>query len=158
MELYELTISDAHQLLKNKDISSRELTQAVLNRIDAVENKIDAFITVSRELALQQADQADAMLASGDSTPLTGIPLGIKDLMCTRKLATTCGSKILKSFLPPYDATVIQKLNAAGAVTVGKLNMDEFGMGSSTENSSIKITRNPWDPMPNPKLHRKRVV
>ena len=146
MELYELTISDAHQLLKNKDISSRELTQAVLNRIDAVENKIDAFITVSRELALQQADQADAIIASGNGTPLTGIPLGIKDLMCTRNLATTCGSKILKGFLPPYDATVIQKLNAAGAVTVGKLNMDEFGMGSSTENSSIKITRNPWDP------------
>ncbi len=146
MELYELTISDAHQLLKNKDISSRELTQAVLNRIDAVENQIDAFITVSRELALQQADQADAMIAGGHSTPLTGIPLGIKDLMCTRNLATTCGSKILKGFLPPYDATVVRKLKAAGAVTVGKLNMDEFAMGSSTENSSIKITRNPWDP------------
>jgi aspartyl-tRNA(Asn)/glutamyl-tRNA(Gln) amidotransferase subunit A len=150
VELYELTISDAYQLLKNKDISSRELTRAVFDRIDAVENKIDAFITVSRELALQQADQADAMIARGDSTPLTGIPLGIKDLMCTRNLATTCGSKILKGFLPPYDATVVRKLKDAGAVTVGKLNMDEFGMGSSTENSGIKITRNPWDPSRTP--------
>ena len=146
MELYELTINEAHQLLKNKEISSRELTRAVLDRIAAIDNKIDAFITVSRELALQQADQADAIIASGNSTPLTGIPLGIKDLMCTRNLATTCGSKILESFVPPYDATVIRKLKEAGAVTVGKLNMDEFAMGSSTENSGFKITRNPWDP------------
>ena len=145
MQLYQLTISEAHQLLKNKEISSRELTRAVLDRIAAVDDKIDAFITVSRELALQQADQADAIIAGGNSSPLTGIPLGIKDLMCTRNLATTCGSKILESFVPPYDATVIRKLKAAGAVTVGKLNMDEFAMGSSTENSGFKITRNPWD-------------
>ncbi len=146
MELYELTINEAHQLLKNKDISSKELTRAVLDRIAAVDNKIDAFITVSKELAMQQADQADAMIAGGNCTPLTGIPLGIKDLMCTRNLATTCGSKILENFVPPYDATVIRKLKDAGAVIVGKLNMDEFAMGSSTENSGIKITRNPWDP------------
>jgi len=146
VELYELTIHDAHQRLKNKDISSRELTRAVLDRIAGVDDKIDAFITVSRELALQQADQADAMIAGGNGTPLTGIPLGIKDLMCTRNLATTCGSKILEGFVPPYDATVIRKLKGAGAVTVGKLNMDEFAMGSSTENSGFKITRNPWDP------------
>ncbi len=146
MELYELTIHEAHQLLKNKDISSTELTRAVLDRIAAVDDKIDAFITVSRELALQQAEKADAVIAGGNCTPLTGIPLGIKDLMCTRNLTTTCGSKILQNFVPPYDATVIQKLNDAGAVTVGKLNMDEFAMGSSTENSGFKITRNPWDP------------
>jgi aspartyl-tRNA(Asn)/glutamyl-tRNA(Gln) amidotransferase subunit A len=146
MQLHELTIHEAHRLLKNKDISSRELTRAVLDRIAAVDNKIDAFITVSQELALQQADQADAMIAGGNCAPLTGIPLGIKDLMCTRDLATTCGSQILKSFVPPYDATVIRKLKDAGAVIVGKLNMDEFAMGSSTENSGIKITRNPWDP------------
>ncbi len=146
MELYELTIHDAHQLLKNKDISSKELTRAVLDRIAAVDNKIDAFITVSKELAMQQADQADQKLARGNCTPLTGIPLGIKDLMCTRNLATTCGSQILENFVPPYDATVIRKLKDAGAVIVGKLNMDEFAMGSSTENSGIKITRNPWDP------------
>jgi len=146
MQLYQLTISEAHQLLKNKDISSKELTRAVLDRIAAVDDKIDAFITVSRELALQQAEKADAIIAGGNSTPLTGIPLGIKDLMCTRDLTTTCGSKILQNFVPPYDATVIRKLNDAGAVIVGKLNMDEFAMGSSTENSGIKITRNPWDP------------
>jgi aspartyl-tRNA(Asn)/glutamyl-tRNA(Gln) amidotransferase subunit A len=109
VELYELTIDEAHQLLKNKDISSKELTHAVLDRIDAVENKIDAFIMVSRELALQQADQADAMIARGDSTPLTGIPLGIKDLMCTRNLATCWVSKIILGFLPLFDATFILK-------------------------------------------------
>ena len=145
MKLHQLTITKAHQLLKNKEISSRELTRAVLDRITAVEHKIDAFVTVSNELATQQADHADAMIAGGNCTPLTGIPLGIKDLMCTRNLATTCGSKILKNFMPPYDATVIRKLNDAGAVIVGKLNMDEFAMGSSTENSGLKITRNPWD-------------
>ncbi len=146
MQLYQLTISDAYRLLKKKEISSKELTRAVLDRIAGVDDKIDAFITVSRKLALQQADQADAMIAGGKSTPLTGIPLGIKDLMCTRNLATTCGSQILNNFVPPYDATVIRKLKDAGAVIVGKLNMDEFAMGSSTENSGIKITRNPWDP------------
>ena len=146
MELYELTISEAHQLLNNREITSRELTQAVLDRIAEVDNKIDAFITVAEEIAMQQADQADAMIAGGKSTPLTGIPLGIKDLMCTRNLSTTCGSQILNNFIPPYDATVIRKLKDAGAVIVGKLNMDEFAMGSSTENSGIKITRNPWDP------------
>jgi len=145
VELYELTISEAHRLLKNGDISSVELTRAVLDRIDAVEDKIDAYITVSRELALLQAAKADALISGGDMGPLTGIPLGIKDLMCTRNLATSCGSKILQGFVPPFDATVVRKLNEAGAVTVGKLNMDEFAMGSSTENSGIKITRNPWD-------------
>jgi len=146
MELYELTISEAHRLLKNKNISSVELTRAVLDRIDAVEDKIDAYITVSRELAMQQAAKADALIDGGNMSPLTGIPLGIKDLMCTLNLATSCGSKILQDFVPPYDATVIRKLKEVGAVTVGKLNMDEFAMGSSTENSGIKVTRNPWDP------------
>ncbi len=146
MQLYELTISEAHRLLTEKKISARELTLAVLDRIAAVDGKIDAFITVSGDLALQQAERADARIAAGNATPLTGIPLGIKDLMCTRSLPTTCGSKILEGFMPPYDATVIQKLNEAGAVIVGKLNMDEFAMGSSTENSGIKTTRNPWRP------------
>jgi aspartyl-tRNA(Asn)/glutamyl-tRNA(Gln) amidotransferase subunit A len=146
VKLYELTINEAHRLLRKKEISARELIRAVLDRIRAVDDKIDAFITVSEELALQQADQADRALAGGDCSPLTGIPLGIKDLMCTRGMATSCGSKILANFMPPYDATVIRKLLSAGAVIVGKLNMDEFAMGSSTENSGIKITRNPWDP------------
>ncbi len=145
MQLYELTITEAHQLLKNKEVSSKELTRAVLDRIAAIDGKIDAFITVSEENAIEQADQADALLAGGCATALTGIPLGIKDLMCIRTMATTCGSQILKNFIPPYDATVIKKLKDAGAVIVGKLNMDEFAMGSSTENSGVKITRNPWD-------------
>ena len=145
MQLHQLTINEAHQLLKNKKISSRELTRAVLDRIDAVESKVDAYISISEELAMQQAGQADEAISRGKWLPLTGIPLGIKDLICTQAFATTCGSRILENFVPPYDATVIRKLKDAGAVIVGKLNMDEFAMGSSTENSGIKITRNPWD-------------
>jgi len=146
MKLHELTIDAAHKLLKKKEISSRELARAVFDRIDAVEGKVDAYITLSEELAMQQAEVADAALANGECSPLTGIPLGIKDLICTRNFPTTCGSKILEDFLPPYDATVIRKLKDAGAVIVGKLNMDEFAMGSSTENSGLKVTHNPWDP------------
>jgi len=146
LELYELTIGDAHNLLRKKEITSQELTRAVFDRIAAVEGKVDAYISLSEELAMAQAEHADSVIAGGECSPLTGIPLGVKDLICTRNLPTTCGSKILDDFLPPYDATVIHKLKAAGAVIVGKLNMDEFAMGSSTENSGIKVTRNPWDP------------
>ena len=146
MELYELTIGDAHNLLRKKEITSQELTRAVFDRIAAVEGKVDAYISLSEELAMAQAEHADSVIAGGECSQLTGIPLGVKDLICTRNLPTTCGSKILDDFLPPYDATVIHKLKAAGAVIVGKLNMDEFAMGSSTENSGIKVTRNPWDP------------
>ena len=145
MKLYELTINKAHNLLKKKEISSQELTQAVFDRIDAVESKVNAYIAFSRDQALQQAAEADKAIAGGRCQPLTGIPLAVKDLICTRNFPTTCGSKILEGFAPPYDATVIQKLKEAGAVIVGKLNMDEFAMGSSTENSGIKVTCNPWD-------------
>jgi aspartyl-tRNA(Asn)/glutamyl-tRNA(Gln) amidotransferase subunit A len=122
-----------------------ELTQAVLDRISAVEGKVDAFITISKKIALEQAKEADQKIASGDGGLLTGIPLAIKDVICTRGIPTTCGSQILENFKPPYNATVIRKLRKAGAVIVGKLNMDEFAMGSSTENSGFKITCNPWD-------------
>ena len=145
MELYELTIDDAHNLLRKKEITSRELTRAVFERIATVESQVDAYISLSEELAMAQADQADKLIAGGECSVLTGIPLGVKDLICTRDFSTTCGSRILENFRPPYDATVIRKLKAAGAVIVGKLNMDEFAMGSSTENSGIKVTRNPWD-------------
>jgi len=145
MKLHELTIDAAHRLLKNKEITSRELTRAVFDRIDAVESKIDAYLCLSADVAMRQAAQADEAIARGDCAPLTGIPLGIKDLMCTRDFPTTCGSRILQEFRPPYDATVIRKLKETGAVIVGKLNMDEFAMGSSTENSGLKVTRNPWD-------------
>ena len=145
MKLHKLTINEAHNLLKKKEISSRELTRAVFDRIEAVESKVDAYITLAEEHAMVQAEQADKLIAGGECAPLTGIPLGVKDLICTRNLPTTCGSKILENFIPPYDATVIRKLRDAGAVIVGKLNMDEFAMGSSTENSGFKVTRNPWD-------------
>jgi len=145
MKLYELTIAEAHTLLKQKKISSEELTRAVLERITVLDDKIGAFITVADETALAMAQQADRMIAKGDIHPLTGIPLAIKDLICTKGLRTTCASRILENFIPPYDAFVIKQLKKAGAVIIGKTNMDEFAMGSSTENSGIQITRNPWD-------------
>ncbi len=145
MKLYELTIQKAHGLLKKREISSRELTLSVLDRIASVEEKVDAYLTIAAEMALEQADAADRAIAKGEMTALTGIPMGVKDLICTRNLRTTCASKILENFIPPYDATVIKKLKKANAVIVGKLNMDEFAMGSSTENSGFKTTHNPWD-------------
>lgn len=145
MQPYELTIEQAHQLLTKKEISSRELTQSVLDRIAQVEDKVGAYITVDAKSALLQAAHADKMLTEQPTSPLTGIPLAVKDLMCTKGLRTTCASRILENFVPAYDATVIQKLKSAGAVIVGKTNMDEFAMGSSTENSGLQVTRNPWD-------------
>ncbi|MCG6910063.1 MAG: Asp-tRNA(Asn)/Glu-tRNA(Gln) amidotransferase subunit GatA [Deltaproteobacteria bacterium] len=145
MQLHELTIQEAHARIVAGETSSQELTRAVLERIEAVEDKVGAFITVDGEGALQQAEAADRRIAAGDAAPLTGIPLALKDLMCTQGMKTTCASTILENFIPPYDATVIKKLKAAGAVILGKLNMDEFAMGSSTEHSGIKVTRNPWD-------------
>ena len=145
MKLHELTIQKAHTLLKNKEISSKELTRAVLDRIAAVEKDVDAYITIADDTAMAQADRADRAIAEGRMSPLTGIPLAIKDLMCTKGLRTTCASKILENFVPPYDATVIEKLRRADAVIIGKTNMDEFAMGSSNEHSRMKPTRNPWD-------------
>ena len=145
MKLHELTIEEAHRLLKQKEVSSVELTWAVLDRINAVEGSVGAFLTVSEETALAQARAADEKIAGGHCEPLTGIPLAVKDVICIRGLETTCGSKILENFKPPYNATVIEKLKRRGAVILGKTNMDEFAMGSSTENSGFKNTRNPWD-------------
>ena len=144
-ELNRLTIAEAQAKLRKREISSRDLTRACLDRIAAVEPKLNAFITVTEREALEQADAADKRLASGDAPPLCGIPLGIKDIYATKGVKTTCASKILENFVPPFDATVIAKLRAEGAVFVGKANMDEFAMGSSTENSAFGPTRNPHD-------------
>jgi aspartyl-tRNA(Asn)/glutamyl-tRNA(Gln) amidotransferase subunit A len=145
MKLYELTIHKAHELLKQKEISSAELTRAVLDRIEAVDDKVGAYITVAGDTAMKQARLADSAISNGKCRPLTGIPLAIKDLICTKGLKTTCASRILENFVPPYDAAVIKKLNNQGAVIIGKTNMDEFAMGSSTENSGLKLTCNPWN-------------
>lgn len=145
MPLYELTIADAHRRLASGEITSRELTESVLERISVVDDSVGAYLAVTADQALAAADAADQAIAKGHITPLTGIPIGIKDLICTRGVATTCASAVLENFVPPYDATVMRQLADAGAVVVGKLNMDEFAMGSSNENSAMKITRNPWD-------------
>lgn len=145
MKLHELTIQSAHELLKKKEISAKELTTAVLGQIDTVDEKVGAFITVCSDHALAQAEQADKKIAEGEIFPLTGIPLAIKDLICTKNVNTTCASKILENYTPTFNATVMKQLNTAGAITIGKVNMDEFAMGSSNENSSLKVTRNPWD-------------
>ncbi len=132
-------------MLKTRQLSSVELTRAYLERIRKTEPRVHAFVTVTDELALQQARKADEMIAAGNTNPLIGIPVLIKDNMCTRGIRTTCSSKMLENFVPPYDATVVERLNNCGAVLVGKANMDEFAMGSSTENSALFTTRNPWD-------------
>ncbi len=140
-----LTIHEAHRLLKTKQLSSVELTKACLERIRRVEPKVHALVTTTDELALKQAQKADELIAAGDANPLTGIPVLIKDNICTKGIPTTCSSKMLEKFVPPYDATVVERLNNCGAVVLGKTNMDEFAMGSSTENSALFATHNPWD-------------
>ncbi len=145
-ELYKLTIHEAGELLRQRKISSVELTHAHLERIRAVDDKVKAYTLVTDDLAMKQAEEADRRFNNGATvSPLTGIPLAIKDVICTKGITTTCGSNMLKDFKPPYDAAVMERLNAAGVVMLGKTNMDEFAMGSSTEHSAFFTTQNPWD-------------
>ncbi|HXQ24626.1 MAG TPA: Asp-tRNA(Asn)/Glu-tRNA(Gln) amidotransferase subunit GatA [Candidatus Acidoferrales bacterium] len=144
-DLHRLTIENAAGLLAKKEVSSVELTRAALERIRTTDGQIRSFITVIDEVALAQAHAADARRGRGETGPLLGIPVGIKDIILTKGIRTTAGSKILGNFIAPYDATVSRRLLDAGAVCVGKLNCDEFAMGSSTENSAYMVTRNPWD-------------
>ena len=143
--LTDLTISQARELLDRREVSSVELTRAALDRITQVEDSVKAFVTVTKDLALQQAEESDRRIAAGDAAPLTGIPMQLKDNMTTTGVATTCSSRMLEGFVPPYDATVTQRLYRQSAVLMGKGNLDEFAMGSSTENSAFFPTRNPWD-------------
>ena len=138
-DLPALTIADLQSLLRRKEVSPREAIDALRARIESVEPKIDAYLSIDFDAAAKEADKVDVDL------PLGGVPIAIKDIINVKGQPCTCGSKILANYRSPYDATVIQKLRAAGAVPFGKTNMDEFAMGSSTENSSVKVTRNPWD-------------
>ncbi len=144
-ELCKLTINQAAQLLRQRRLSSVELTSACLQRIEQVDGKVRACVTICPDIALEQAQEADRLIKNGERVdPLAGIPVLIKDNICTKGIKTTCSSKMLQDFVPPYDATVIRHLKARNTVILGKTNMDEFAMGSSTENSAFFPTRNPW--------------
>jgi aspartyl-tRNA(Asn)/glutamyl-tRNA(Gln) amidotransferase subunit A len=145
MDLCSLTIHDAREGLRGKRFSSVELTRAFLGRIHALNSRLNAYLTINDEEALQQAQAADERMARGDDTPVLGVPIGVKDVLSTRALRTTAGSRILENYVPTWDATSVAKLRAAGAVFTGKTNTDEFAMGSSTENSGFGVTHNPWD-------------
>ncbi|MDL1873383.1 Asp-tRNA(Asn)/Glu-tRNA(Gln) amidotransferase subunit GatA [Deltaproteobacteria bacterium PRO3] len=146
MELHHLTLAEAAEKLRKKEVSSLELTQATLKRIEAVDPKVESYLTVTPETALAQAKATDQKLSQGETlAPLAGIPFALKDIFLTRGIKTTCASKILHNFIPPYTATSAQRLLDQGIALTGKLNMDEFAMGSSTETSAFKKTKNPWD-------------
>lgn len=143
--LYELTIQEALTGMSAGEFTAVALTQALLDRITAVDDKVKAYLTVTTEAALAQAEAADQSRAAGEDAPLLGVPLAIKDVLATKGVQTTCGSKILKGFIPPYTATAVARLQAAGAIILGKANCDEFAMGSSNENSGYFVTHNPWN-------------
>ena len=144
MDLFSLTMHEISDLLKKKETTSRAVTESVLARIASVDERVKAYLTVTADAALAQAEQADRERSSGTTSPVLGVPIAIKDNMCTEGVRTTCASKILGNFIPPYSATVVARLQQAGSVMPGKVNMDEFAMGSSTENSGFMVTKNPW--------------
>jgi len=144
-ELYNLTIAEAHDLLTKREVTSQELTRAVLERIESIDNRVRAYVTVIADAAMADAAAADQRIAAGNAGALTGIPWCVKDVLATKGVRTTCSSRMLENFIPPFDAHVVERLKAAGAIAVGKSNMDEFAMGSSNENSAFFPTHNPWD-------------
>ncbi|KQE91030.1 Asp-tRNA(Asn)/Glu-tRNA(Gln) amidotransferase subunit GatA [Acinetobacter lactucae] len=143
-DLHRLSIRELAEGLSQAKFSSRELTEHYLKRIAKIDPQVKSYVTVTPEQALREADAADAALKAGNATALTGIPLAHKDIFCTKGIKTTAGSKILDNFISPYDATVVEKTKAAGLVTLGKVNMDEFAMGSTSESSYVGATSNPW--------------
>ena len=146
LNLYDLTLHEVHDRIIKKDISVRDLLDSIYSRIEDVEDKINSYITLTKEKAYKEAEEIDRKIAEGESiSDLAGIPMAVKDNICTKGIRTTCGSKMLENFVPPYDGEAYERLKKAGAIMVGKTNMDEFAMGSSTESSYYKITKNPWD-------------
>ena len=145
-ELWELPAAELAAMIARKDVSAREAVTSHAARIESLEEKVAAFITTTFDLAYEIADTVDTKIGAGETLgPLAGVPLALKDILCVDGIRTTAGSKILDEHRPPYDATVVQRLRAAGIPIIGKANMDEFAMGSSTENSAYGTSRNPWD-------------
>ena len=146
MELYSLSLKEIASKIKNKEVTIKEVLDSVYGRIENVENKVDAYVTLNQEEAYKRAEKLQERLENGENIGLLGgVPIAIKDNICTKGIKTTCASRMLENFVPVYDATVIEMLESEGAIILGKTNMDEFAMGSSTESSYIKKTRNPWN-------------
>ena len=145
MDITSLTVKEMRSKLDKKEISSPELTKAYLERIKNVDGKLESYITVTEEKAMAAAEAAQAKIDAGEASPLCGIPLAIKDNICTEDVKTTCASKMLENFIPPYNATVMDKLESQDIVMLGKTSMDEFAMGGSTQTSAFKKTKNPYD-------------
>ena len=146
MNIIDLTVHELQEKLKNKELTVLDITKAYIDRINEKEKDVEAFVTILTEQAQKQAEEIQAKIESGEiKGDFAGIPIGIKDNLCTKGVKTTCSSKILENFVSPYDATVVEKINNQNIINLGKLNMDEFAMGSSTESSYFKKTKNPWD-------------